>query len=135
MGETVGMDGMEGGGDTLVLDENGLNARIGLHALPDADMLALGFRDCGDRWYCVRAVGLASGCHWLTLNVTVPKDGARGRIDVLDECFCQPYDYQRILMDDPRNGCASAVRDDVEREMARLADAGVVSGHVPGEYV
>ena len=121
--------------DTIETDENGLNAKIRFHLLPADRMAALGFRDCGDHWHLTRFVGLNKGEYDFSFNVTVPKDGTRGRIDILDERFCQPYLYYLILSHNPDNRYARAVRDDVEREMATLADAGVISGHEYGEYI
>lgn len=122
--------------DAIETDENGLNAKIRFHLLPAGQMAALGFRDCEDEWYLMRFVGLKYRDEYdFSFNVSVPKDGSRGRIDVLDESFCQPYPYDLILSRNPDNRYACAVRDDVEREMATLIDAGVISGHEYGEYI
>lgn len=122
--------------DIIETDENGLNARIQFHLLPAGQITALGFRDCGDHWYLMRFVGPKyQDRHDVSFNVSIPKNGSRGRIDILDENFCQPYDYELILSCNPGNRYARAVRDDVEREMAVLADAGVISGHEYGEYI
>jgi hypothetical protein len=122
--------------DIIETDENGLNARIQFRLLPAGQITALGFRDCGDHWYLMRFVGPKyQDRHDVSFNVSIPKNGSRGRIDILDENFCQPYDYELILSCNPGNRYARAVRDDVEREMAVLADAGVISGHEYGEYI
>jgi hypothetical protein len=122
--------------DVIETDENGLNARIQFHLLPAGKMAEFGFRDCGDQWYLMRFVGPKYQDRYdVSFNVSIPKDGSRGRIDVLDENFCQPYDYNLVLSRNPDNRYARTVRDDVERETAVLADAGIISGHEYGEYI
>ena len=113
------------------VDEHGLNRAIEGHVLPDAEMRALGFTDHrADEWYYLRLLR-----DDISFNVTIPKDGGRLRIDVLDEMFCQPYDYQSILRHNGDHPIAHQTYEDVEREMARLAEAGVITGHVPGDYI
>lgn len=122
--------------DVIETDKNGLNARIQFHLLPAGQMTEFGFRDRDDKWYLMRFVGSKyQDRHDVSFNVSIPKNGSRGRIDILDENFCQPYDYELILSCNPGNRYARAVRDDVEREMAVLADAGIISGHEYGEYI
>lgn len=64
-----------------------------------------------------------------------PYKGAQLSIDLLDDDFCQPYDYQHILSKNPENICAHKVLEFVEKEMKKLQDAGILSGHVEGEYI
>ena len=113
------------------LDQNGLNLALGSVILPDVDMRGLGFTDhAGDNWYYY--VKVESD---ITFNLTIPKNGGRLRIDVLDEDFCQPYDYQRILKDNPSFPYALAVKARVENQMERLSEAGVITGYTPGMYI
>lgn len=56
-------------------------------------------------------------------------------IDVLDEDFGQPYDYQWILSQNPDFAYARQVAANVERELRVLADAGVLVGWKEGMYV
>lgn len=115
------------------VDENGLNKKIGFVLLDDDAMLDAGFRNpktADDLWYFFKNVAEET-----TINVTIYKDGRRGRIDVLDEQFCQPYDYQHILEENPHHPFATKVRDNVEAIMADLAERGIITGHVRGEYI
>lgn len=115
------------------LDENGLNKKIQFHLLDDEAMLAAGFRNpatAPDTWYFCKIVAPET-----SFNVTIYKDGRRGRIDVLDEQFCQPYDYQLILEKFPHIKFAKDVFEKVEDLMAELEKAGIVTGHVRGEYI
>ena len=57
------------------------------------------------------------------------------RIDVLDENFLQPYDYQAMLERNTTNPIPHKVKEDVEYWMQHLTDKGVISGHNYGEYI
>ena len=57
------------------------------------------------------------------------------RIDILDEDFLQPYDYQTILKKNPENEVALEVEVNVEKYMKYLQNCGVLSGHIEGEYI
>lgn len=108
------------------MDEKGLNMAIGSKILPDEQMRALGFTDHQTaNWYWVKNLG-----HEVSLNVTIPKDGSRLSIDVLDEWYLQPYDYQAI-----HSPIADRIAVKVDRHLAELQEAGVITGFVPGMYV
>lgn len=61
--------------------------------------------------------------------------GAQLDINVIDNDFGQPYDYQLILERHPYNATALKVRDLVEKEMEKLQAVGILSGHIEGEYI
>ena len=112
---------------------HGNNAALSIHVLDDAAMRALGFTDCvPEDWYLRKPV---SDDHTTSLDVTAAKDGSDWCIDVLDEDFGQPYDYQWILSRDPDFAYARKVAVNVERELRILADAGVLVGWREGMYV
>lgn len=107
-------------GVTLTKHQN--NAALGVNILPDAEMRAYGFTDhAPEEWYLCRKV---SEDGTTTLNLTIAKDGSDWVIDVLDEYFLQPYDYQGLLERNPDNGYARAVADECERQYRLLPDAG-----------
>lgn len=115
------------------VDENGLNKKIKAHILSDKEMEAAGFRfiESVNRWVFFRFVGKD-----ISFNVGINKDDESDfRIDVLDEDFCQPYDYQAIMASDKRHPVASSVFKKVEEYMEKLSDAGIISGHEYGEYI
>lgn len=87
---------------------------------------------CPEDWYLRKSV---SDDHTTSLDVTAAKDGTDWCIDVLDEDFGQPYDYQWILSQDPDFAYARKVAVNVERELRILADAGVLVGWREGMYV
>jgi|GEM_PF-5299779 len=56
-------------------------------------------------------------------------------IDVLDEDFLQPYDYQSILMKDANHKYARMVFDKVDVVLNKLQNDGVIEGYTRGMYV
>lgn len=115
-------------------NKNGSNAKIKVHVLPEEKMREIGFTDHNpDTWFYFKTVYPKGE---ISFSVSVKKDNPDDwRIDVLDEDFCQPYDYQAILRDNPRASIPLAVRNEVEKHMKILTDAGVISGHEYGEYI
>lgn len=111
--------------------DNGLNANIGVNVLDDNQMRSLGFTDRKeDTWYFCRGVG-----NNISFNLSIRKDGSEFSIDVLDEDFLQPYDYQKIIMDGGNFDFVNNVYYNVEDVLEELTDAGILYGHVRGEYV
>ena len=122
---------------------HGVNAKIKAHIFDDVKMREIGFTDYAkDRWYFCRGINFKDVKKKRGLNdidisfsVTIPKDGSDIQIDVLDEWFCQPYDYQYILEKDPGHKIANIVKEQVEYWMEKLQEEGVLKGHVRGEYI
>lgn len=115
----------------MKLNSHGTNAAIRAHILPDKEMRRLHFSDhVPSKWYYCKLLS-----DEITFNVTIPKDGSDISIDVIDDDFCQPYDYQAILRDSPSHKFALKIKELVECEMKSLQDAGVLSGHNYGDYI
>lgn len=75
------------------LNKNGVNAAIKAHILSDEQMREAGFsNNRNEGWYYCKSLG-----NDITFNVFIPLGGSDISIDVLDENFLQPYDYQMIL--------------------------------------
>ena len=53
----------------------------------------------------------------MSFNVTIPKDGSDIEIDVLDDDYCQAYDYQRMLDSNQTFEPALIVKQQVEEWM------------------
>lgn len=131
--------------ETVKLNSHGVNAKIKAHIFDDVKMREIGFTDYAkDRWYFCRGLQInfngtkkKRGLNNvdISFSVTIPKDGSDIRIDVLDELFCQPYDYQYILGKDPGHKVANDVKEQVEYWMEKLQEEGVLEGHVKGEYI
>jgi len=119
--------------EKVEVNKNCVNACINAKILSDEDMRRIGFTDhCADRWYFCRRV---EGFRDLTFNVSIPKNGDDFSIDVLDECFLQPYDYQGMLHRNPKFEPALRAREGVEYWMEYLEKEGVLSGHIRYEYI
>ena len=129
--------------EEVKVNSHGVNAKIKAHILSDDDMRRIGFTDYKkDTWYFCRIVmeerskRKYGGIDFeVSFSVSIPKDGSDIRIDVLDEAFCQPYDYQHMLERNPTFGVALKVKEQVEKWMKYLQDNGVLSGHIEGEYI
>ena len=61
--------------------------------------------------------------------------GSQFCIDVIDDDFGQPYDYQHMLEKTPDFIYAKKVQEFVENEMEKLQANGIISGHIRGEYI
>jgi len=109
------------------------NAALSMRPLDDMTMRELGFTDHREGyWYLCRSV---SRDHDMTMNVDIAKDGSDWQIDVLDERFCQPYDYQYLLSVNPTLDYANNVADECEKWFRKLSDWGLLSGWHEGMYV
>lgn len=125
---------------SVELNKHGVNANIKATILSDEEMLKIGFFNYQDTWCFLRNYveksRVSSQYDWVvSFNVTIPKDGSDISIDVLDEAFLQPYDYQAMLEEDPKFKYALIIQKFVEKHMKDLQDAGVLSGHKYGEYI
>ena len=108
--------------------------------LSDEKMREIGFTDyVKDRWYYSKTIRfpkekIYKGFH-ITFNVTIPKDGSNIQIDILDEDFLQPYDYQYILQNNPIFDPCLIVKEQVEEMMIYMQEQGVISGYTKGDYI
>lgn len=96
------------------------NAALSMSPAEDSTMRRLGFTDHREGyWYLCRSV---SPDHDMTLNVEIAKDGSDWQIDVLDENFCQPYDYQYLLNLNPTLDYPNKVADECEKWFRKLSE-------------
>ena len=120
------------------VNSNGVNKSIKYNILSDEEMRAIGFTDYfKNTWYFCKMIKFPKEYRGLDIsfNVSIPKDNSYIEIDVLDEAFCQPYDYQYMLDKNPKFEPCLIVKEQVEEWMKYLQDKGVLSGHVCGEYI
>lgn len=122
------------------LNSNGVNAKIKATILDEESMRNIGFTDYSkDNWYFCRGIKFPNTKRYrgfdISFSVSIPKDGSDIQIDILDEDYCQPYDYQFMLNKNPKFEPCLIVKEQVEKWMAYLQDNGVLSGHVYGEYI
>lgn len=123
--------------EEVKVNSHGVNAKIKAHILPDDEMKAIGFTNYHEpNWFFCRRIKYPKtktgryNYFDVTFNVTIPKDGSDIRIDILDEDFGQPYDYQHILNKNPKFEPALITLQQVEEWMEYLQSKGVLSGHV-----
>jgi hypothetical protein len=116
----------------MELNEYGLNAALTASILPSRqDMRTLGFTErSGATWGLCRPVGTG-----VTLDLSIPKDGSPFRLDIIDEKFRKPYDYQGILRDYPDDECALGVQKDVEHALRFLSKVRIIQGFETGVQI
>lgn len=116
------------------VNKNGLNTKIKVNLLHENKMRNLGFTDHRNGYWCYTE-GVTED---ITLSIVINKSNPDDfRIDVLEDDYCQPYDYQRLLSQESYkiNQLALKVYNKVEETMERLSEEGIISGHVKGEYI
>ena len=133
----------------IELNSHGVNAAIKYHIISDEKMKEIGFHknyyegtdheEFSPYWWFSRTIRFPKEKRWKNIEidfvVKIPKDGSDLNIMILDMDFCQPYDYQKILNNNPNHPCANIVNEQVEKWIEYLQDNGVLSGHVKGEYI
>lgn len=116
----------------MELTKHGNNAKIKVNLLSEPEMRKLGFTDYRDGFWHYGKTLMGD----ISFNISIPKNDASDfEIYVLYEDFCQPYDYEYLLSKTPDFAFAKKIKVLVEVEMAKLAAAGIVSGHEYGEYI
>lgn len=125
---------------SVELNSHGVNKLIKTTILSDEKMREIGFTDYSkDNWYFCRIIKFPKEKRYrgfeISFSVTIPKDNSDIQIDVLDEDFLQPYDYQYMLDKNPTFKPCLIVKEQVEEWMKYLQDSGVLSGHMYGEYI
>lgn len=113
--------------------ENHCNALIRARVLEDDKMREIGFTDYKeDTWYfCNRLKEIND----ISFSISIKKDGTEFRIDVLDENYLQPYNYQRMLKEDPKFLYGLITHVQVQGWMKYLQDNGVISGYIANDYI
>lgn len=122
---------------------NGCNEKIKCHILEEVAMRELGFSDYnGTDWYYDKKVyHFKDNFGEITFSLSInKKDENDWRIDVLDEDYGQPYDYQAMLQrshdtQEPYPPAAMKVWERVEDIMDWLNKKGIITGHTKGEYI
>ncbi len=131
------------------VNSNGVNKSIGYNILSDEKMKELGFHknyyegtyheEYSPYWFFIKKIEFPKDKKYgkidISFEIHIPKDGSDIDIMVLDDDWCQPYDYQYILTLDPNNRCAVIVNEQVEKWMRYLQENGVLYGHEYGEYI
>ena len=113
------------------LDERGQNANIKFHVLNENTMKSYGFGYTYERW--VFNIGLTDT---ISINISISDEG-EGLIDILDDDFLQPYDFQNVIinMADKAPSVAKTVQKKVYEIMNNFIYAGIISGWNVGDYI
>lgn len=127
-------------GKEFPLTKYGCNANIKVHIFDEDIMRKARFTDYREGyWYYCRDLRPLS--HGISFNLSTKKDDPTDwRIDILDEDFCQPYDYQWMIQRevDGENFDGDfhwRVNEQVEYEMEHLTRLGIISGWKKGDYI
>ena len=136
MRETITYNGKE-----IKLNDFGINSDIEATVLPRKEMREIGFTDnLASKWFFTRMIQFPKNKRYkdfdISFNVSINKDNTKNlRIDILDEDFCQPYDYQYMLIQNPNFEPCLIIKEQVEKWMAYLKEKGVLTGHNVGDYI
>ena len=111
------------------LDERGQNANIKFKVLDIGSMEECGFRHTYGKWvYCL---GITND---ISLNIQI-SDNEVGTIDILDDQWLQPYDFQGMIMSKKINPTVRLVQKRVYSVMANLMEKGIIGGWNEGDYI
>lgn len=116
----------------MKVNNNETNENIKAHLLPKEKMREIGFMDyTNECWYFSKDLE-----YEISFNIIINKNDENDfNIRVIDEDFCQPYDYQYMLLEKPSHSVANLIKEKVEEIMEYLQSNGVLSGHIKGEYI
>lgn len=118
------------------LNNKHINSNIKINILEEDKMRELGFTDyCKTSWTYREAV-FVDGDFVVTFNLSIKKDNPKNfDIDILDDNWCQPYDYQKYLRTSPNFKTGLKVHNKVQEIMKKLLDNGVIEGYILGDYI
>lgn len=117
--------------NSIQLNKHGNNAAIQYHILAEDKMKRAGFRKTSGGWYFFKPLDKRSR---ISYNVSITLNGD-GRIDILDEDFCQPYDYEYILERIPNFSFAQMIKAGAVYYTMLLQQRGILSGYTYGDYI
>lgn len=127
--------------EEVKVNKHGVNTKIKAVILSEEKMRKIGFTDYSPcTWYFSRMIQFPKEKRYrnfeISFNVLINKNNEDDlRIDVLDDDFCQPYDYQSGLERSPDFEPYLIVKEQVEKWMEYLQNKSVLSGHASGEYI
>lgn len=113
--------------------ENGYNTKLKAHIKSEEEMYKLGFTNHHEPvWYFSKRIESMPN---ISFNVSIYKETQKIKIDVLDENFLQPYNYQRMLADDPTFKYAMITHAQVQYWMNYLLENRIISGYIENDYI
>lgn len=114
------------------------NKNIKANVLSDEDMRKAGFTDKNpNNWYYCRILNEDEVKCMIpvSFNVTISKKTSKIKIDILDENWLQPYNYQSILERDPSNKFANEIHKKVQAQMKLLMEKGIITGYNENDFI
>lgn len=113
------------------LNKYGQNTNIKFHILDKETMKSYGFAHTYERW--IYNIGLTDT---ISINISISDDG-EGLIDILDDDFLQPYDFQNMIIEMGNNApsVAKIIQKKVYEIMNNLIYSGIISGWNYGDYI
>ena len=103
------------------------------HVLSENRMREIGFTDHRkSTWYLLKPIDSD-----ITFNLTINKKNNQGKIDVLDEKWLQPYDWQYYMKTSSKEDCEFpyTVHEKVQKLISELMDQGIISDYELGSYI
>ena len=116
------------------VNEHGNNSAIWVYAYPEERMKDLGFTNNRKGWWCLHK----SLPYDTSFNLQIAENLSDWQIDILDEEYGQPYDYQAIIMNNKTAGiplAAMEVKEEVDKIMEDLVDKGIIHNWRVGDYI
>lgn len=119
------------------LDEKYCNTNIRCERT-DEELTKYGFTNYHKpTMYWAREVGPNVG-----FNISINRETRKVEIDILDEDFCQPFDYQSMMkqaedleIEPQALGLPYLVHEKVQAIMKQLVDDGILTGYQPNDYI
>lgn len=112
------------------IDERGQNKNLRYHIVDKDIMESLGFHHTGNVWMFCECIGNIG----IYIRIT---DDCTGTIDVLDDDFCMPYDFQYMIQ--KHKDKAPKVAIEVQYKLYSILDSmktfGVLENWEWGDYV
>ncbi|MEK5501567.1 hypothetical protein [Bacillus sp. FSL M8-0168] len=103
------------------------------HILEDKQMRDIGFTNhVKSKWYFIKSIQPN-----FTFNLTIYKKSLKGEIDVLDERYLQPYDYQYYMEAYTREQLEFPyiIHDKVQEIMKDFIEQGIITEYEMGSYI
>ena len=116
------------------INEHGNNAAIWVYTYPAERMKELGFTNCRKGWWCLHK----SLPYDVSFNLQIAENLSDWQIDILDEEYCQPYDYQNMIMNSKTSdipNIALEIKEEVDKIMEDLVDKGIIHNWKVGDYI
>ena len=118
--------------DNVPKDKRGQNQNIKFHVVDKETMNDCGFGLTYGEWImCIELTDTIS------FNLKISDDEEIGIIDILDDDFLQPYDFQGMILDkgDKAPSLTKKVQNKVYMIMCYLSANGIISGWNIGDYI